>query len=38
MLWKISWWMVTIVVIVFLGFIIYRALQLQVGPMGTRYP
>ena len=38
MLWKISWWVVAIVLIVFVGFLIYRAFQVTVGPTGTGYP
>jgi hypothetical protein len=29
MLWKISWWAVAILVIVFVGFMVYRGLQIQ---------
>ncbi len=36
MLFKIFWWAVAIVVIVFLGYVIYRGLQIQ-GSGGGRF-
>jgi len=37
MLWKISWWVVAILAIVFLGFLMYRAFQITAGATGTGY-